>query len=147
MSLKREELAERFNATQNAIAKIQENEEVYLYATKDKYLAKVGHVHEIESIPELLKAQIVVNESRNQEFNSVAEQLGIKEDELPKATVPKLMGLKLSLWDKDLKTRLSELRAENRLNNLLKDEELLRRNLNEDDVFKLDMKELSSEEL
>lgn len=147
MSIKREQLAERYDKTLAEIEKIKSEEEVYLYATKDKYLPKVGYIHEVESITELLKAQAIVNKQKNQEFKDVAEQLGITDDEMPKNEVSRLMGLKTSYWDKDLKTRLEELRNKKRLDNLMKDADLLRRNLNEDDVFKLDMMELSDEDL
>lgn len=144
MSIKREELAKRYSDTIAAIEKIKNSEESFLYHTKDKYLPKVGHIHEVDSIEGLLKAQNIVNENKEQVYDKSAALLGITEKEMPKSE-KKLMGMKTSYWDKDIVTRLSELRTEIRLAKLQKDEQLLRGHLDKSDLFNLDMLELSDE--
>jgi hypothetical protein len=144
MSIKREELAKRYSDTVAAIEKIKNADESFLYHTKDKYLPKVGHIHEIDSIEGILKAQNKVNANKEQVYDSAAKDLGITEAEMPKNDT-KLMGMKTSYWDKDIKTRLNELRLEIRLAKLEKDEELLRGHLGKDEQFSLDMLELSDE--
>lgn len=144
--IKREELAKRLVETQAAIEKLESSQEVFLYATKDKYLPKVGHIHEIDSFEGLLKAQNIVNASKEQVYTEAAAQLGLSESEMPRQE-NLLMGMKTSYWDRDLKTRLDELRFEIRLKNLKNDAAILRRNLGADDKFQIEMLELSGEAL
>jgi DNA-binding XRE family transcriptional regulator len=145
--MERAELAKRYEATKKAIAEIENSNEVYLYATKDKYLPQVGYVHEIETISDLLNAQNIINSQKQNDFKDAAEMLGLKESEMPKIAESMILGLKASYWDKDLKTRLDELRQENRLMDLEKDLALLHRHLSDEDQFKIDMSKLSSQDL
>jgi hypothetical protein len=143
--MERAQLAQKYKSTVEAIEAIENNGEVFLYATKDKYLPKVGHIHEIDTIEGLLKAQNIVMESKDKKYDEAAKALGIEEKEMPKSKDSFLLGIKTSLWEKDIKTRLEELRLEIRLAKLQKDAELLRKNLNDEDNFKLDMLKLSDE--
>jgi len=145
--MEREKLAARYEATKKAIEEIENSNEVYLYATKDKYLQKVGYIHEIETINDLLKAQNIINESKDQEYEKAAEQLGLKENEIPKVKENLILGMKVSHWEKDIKTRLDELRVEKRLSDLEKDLGILHQHLSEDDQFKIDMSKLSSQDV
>jgi hypothetical protein len=145
--MERSQLAEKYKSTVAAIESIENSGDVFLYATKDKYLPKVGHIHEIDSIEGLLKAQNLVMEGKDKKYEAAAAALGLDEKEMPKQSDTLLLGIKTSLWEKDIKTRLAELRVEIKLAKLRKDAELLRRNLNDDDNFKLDMLELSDESL
>lgn len=144
--IKREELAKRLVDTKAAIEKLENSEEVFLYATREKYLPKIGHVHEIDSFEGLLKAQNVVNQSKEQVYTEAAAQLGLTEAEMP-VKESLLMGMKTSYWDKDLQTRRDELRFEIRLKNLKRDAEILKRNLGAEDKFQMEMMELSGETL
>jgi hypothetical protein len=144
--IKREELAKRLVDTKAAIEKLENSEEVFLYATKEKYLPKIGHVHEIDSFEGLLKAQNIVNQSKEQVYTEAAAQLGLTEAEMP-VKENLLMGMKTSYWDKDLQTRRDEIRFEIRLKNLKRDAEILKRNLGAEDKFQMEMLELSGETL
>jgi len=144
MSIKREELAKRYSDTVTAIEELKASEDVFLYATKDKYLPKVGHIHEVDNIEGLLKAQNIVNENKEQVYVAAAKMLGITEAEMPKSD-SKLLGMKTMYWDRDIQTRLAELRKKTRLKKLKNDEEILRGHLGKEEQFDLDMLELSDE--
>lgn len=144
--MQRDQVATRYTATKNAIEAIENSNDAYAYLTKDKYLQKVGYIHEIETIEDLLQAQTIVNENKNQKFEKAIEQLGLTEKEVSKKTEPLLMGMKNSHWEKDIKTRLTELRTELRLKALKNDLVILERHLNDDDFFAIDSANLSDEE-
>lgn len=147
MSVKREELLKRYNSTKETLDILKEKDDLFLYATKDKYLPQVGYVCEIESINDLLKAQSLINDKKDSDLSDAIKSLGLNENEIPKNEDVKLLGLNIAYWDKDLKTRLEELRIELRIKALKKDLTILKKHLSENDNFDLDMSELSNEQV
>ena len=57
--------------------------------------------------------------------------------------VATFLGFKKEIWDKDIETRLNELRQQTKLEKLKVARKLLKKNLSEDDKFKLDMSKIT----
>ena len=137
--MKRSEVKSKLLLVNDAIAKIENNDDVILYITKEKHLNGVGYIHELETIQDIIQAhtklsKLSINAS---EFIDSAKALGLSEDEF---TVPdtKILGFNQTHWFKDLNTRLEELKVSTKLNKLKAAKKVLEKNLSSDDQFELD---------
>ena len=138
---KRKQIKAQFVKTIAEIEKLQ-NSDKPNYVTYTKYLPKVGYIHEIATMADIIKAQKIVNKEKV-DNTDIAASLGIQADELPTSDV-KLMGYKLDVWDADIQKRIQELRVEIRLEKLQADADKLEQFLSEDDRFDMAMDKLST---
>lgn len=138
---KKAQLLKKYNETNKAI-KTLENREEATYHTINKYLPQIGHIHELTTLQQVVKAKKYINSESGSNADVIAE-LGIDADELPVEDV-KLMGFPISKWNADINTKVEELRIEIKLEKLYNDASILERNLSEDDKFNLEMSELST---
>jgi hypothetical protein len=135
----RSKLKAKLAKVKKTIAKIEGNDDVILYITKDKFLDGVGYINEIEDIQGLLDAKRTINKLNIVEYKDEIESLGLKLSELPGKIDTKILGYTAEHWDTDIKTRLGELRIATNLSNLKQAEELLTKHLSSDDKFDMDM--------
>jgi len=139
----RAELSMRYNSTRAKIKAIEDSSESFLYATHSKYIPKLGYVGEL-SMQGVVQAAKFLNDLNASSFETEMEEFGIKQEELGLAASDKYLGINISIWKNDLKTRINELRQSAKLNALKSDAEILYRNLDKDNLFELDMMKLSS---
>jgi len=145
--MERAVVKDRYNKTLSAIQKIEESSEEFLYSTAQKHLPKVGFISDIETVEGVVRAHARIKKQLSTDLDqSSIELLGVKSEELPEGS-NLYLGVKLTTWEKDLKTRIAEIRQETRLSNLKNDLVVLKRNLSDDDLFDLEMEGLSNEEV
>jgi len=135
---------QRYTVTQNELDKLNEEELSFLYVTHNKYIPKIGYIHELD-FKQLLEAKQFLNNTNVKHFSKEMEELGITDTEFEQKNTDKFLGVKISIWIKDIKTRIQELRYEIRYNNLLSDLQILHRNLEQEDIKAIDLEKLSSE--
>ncbi len=138
--IERTEILNRFQTIEAEIEKI-EKAEPSVYATSHKYVDKIGHIHELKSIKDVVKAKKFIN-GEFEDFEAEQKELGISAKELEN-NVATFLGFKKEIWDKDIETRLNELRQQTKLEKLKVARKLLKKNLSEDDKFKLDMSKIT----
>lgn len=135
--MKRSEVKQKLALVKKAIKSIESSDEVVLYITRDKYLSGAGYISEIETISGLVRAHNEITKLNTNDCTASIAALGLSEDEIPESDV-KILGFKPEHWFKDIETRLSELRKESKLKQLLKAEKSLNKHLSDDDKFELD---------
>jgi hypothetical protein len=134
---KRDQVLKQFQTVEAEIEKMGKFPKT-IYATASKYIPKVGSVNELETVKDLLKAQKVINEQKD-DFAEAAKTLGVEAEE-EEIT---FMGFPLWIWDNDLKLRLEELKREQLLAKYEKAKKVLKKNLSADDKFDLAMSSIS----
>jgi hypothetical protein len=114
-------------------------EDVPCYKTKDKYLPNVGYIHDIDNIPDLVKAHAKVLRLSQSDFQKSVNSLNLtaEETELIPSTV-KIMGFSPTVWFNDINTKLWELRKAAQFVKLQNARFALDKHLSEDDKFELD---------
>ncbi len=135
--MKRSEVKNQLASVREAIEKIEKNDDVIMYITKDKHLPNIGYINEIETIDDLVKAHHKVKKSHTNDFSESIKALGIAENEMPKNDT-KILGFKPEHWYTDIETRLKELRTEIKLGKLKTAEAALSKHLSDDDKFDMD---------
>lgn len=143
--LTREQLVTRYGQIKKQINRL-ENAEDTAYATVNKYVPGIGVIKEINSQKDLIKALKFFKEQENEnldEEQELAEELGIKLKKSKKEVVM-FMGFKISTWISDVKKRAAELTNEQAILDLQNALEVIKRNFNADDLFKLEMSGISS---
>lgn len=135
--MERSELKVKLTAIREAISKIESNDDVVLYITRNKHLTGVGYIYEIGTIGEIIKAHHAVKKLSTNDYTESAVALGLSENEIP-GNDTKILGFKPSHWFTDITTRLNELRTETRLASLINAETTLSKHLSNDDKFAMD---------
>ncbi len=135
--MKRTEVRSKLTLVKDAISKIEKNDDVVLYITKDKHLPGIGYINEIETIGDLIKAHHEITKLSSNDFSESAKALGLSESEIPESET-NILGFKPAHWFTDINTRLKELRAETKLGKLQNAEQSLTTHLSDDDKFDLD---------
>jgi Cu/Ag efflux pump CusA len=138
------ELNARYNSTKAELNKISNTDEQFLYATLTKYIPKIGYIHQL-SFEQLLEAKKFLNDLNAGSNTKEMEELGITAAEVKEAVTDKFQGVRLAVWEADLKTRIIELRLQNRISNLTHDLGILARNLDKDAIRSNDLAGLSKE--
>lgn len=144
--MKNSEIKSRYEATMSAIDGIKKDETPYMYATQQKYIPNIGYIHQLD-IPGLLKATSFLNKLSENQFSAECEELGLNPTEIPLTETDSFLNFKISAWKQDIKTRLSELRAESRMQNLVNDASILHRHLDETSIKEMDLAKLSNEKV
>jgi len=143
--LTREQLVTRYGQIKKQINRL-ENAEETSYATVNKYVPGIGVIKEINSQKELIKALKFFKEQETEnldEEQELAEELGIKLKKAKKEPV-QFMGFRISTWISDVKKRAAELNKEQSIEELQNALDVIKRNFNADDLFKLEMSGISS---
>ena len=134
----------RYEATQNELNKLNEEELGFVYATQTKYIPKIGYIHEM-TFKQILEAKNFLNTHNSNPFDAEMKELGITDKEIESKNTDKFLGVKMTIWENDLKTRIEELRYEKRYANLVSDLAILHRNLEQEDLKAIDLASLSDE--
>lgn len=143
--LTREQLVTRYGQIKKQINRL-ENAEDTAYATVNKYVPGIGVIKDINTQKELIKALkfFKAQEAENlDEDEELAEELGIKLKKAKKEQVL-YMGFKINTWISDVKKRATELTNEQSILELQNALEVIKRNFNTEDLFKLEMSGISS---
>jgi len=144
--MKQNGIKARFEKTEAELLKINEADDQFLYVTKDKYIPKRGYIHEM-TIKELLKTKKDFNKRSSNTFEKEMEELGVKNTEIDSTDIEKFLGVKITNWDSDMKTRIAQIRLEEKVANLKNDLVILQRNLDEKSLQSIDLAQLSNVEL
>lgn len=137
--MKRSEVKDKLVLVNEAIAKIEKNDDVVLYITKDKHLPGVGYVCEIDTIADVINAHTKISKlgTDGSDYLASARTLGLSETEFPMPET-KIQGFAQTHWFKDLNTRLAELQTSIKLEKLIAAKKVLNKHLSDDDKFDLD---------
>lgn len=140
---KRAQLLSKFNSINIEIKKLTDVEEP-VYFTLNKYLPKIGYIHEIETLTQIVKAKKYIDKETSSNSAIIAE-LGLKTEEIETEDV-KLMGFSIDKWNADIQTKIVDIRRITRLEKLQKDLSIVSKYLSDDDKFNLAMDELDTVE-
>lgn len=121
--------------------------ELFIYATKDKYLDGHGFVNELPSMEAIIECQRDILTFEKEcltpavdENAEAMEMLGLAQEDLSQPTGPAiLMGFPVKYWNEDLRTRINELKSDTLFRKLTKAKSLLEANLSDEDKFTRDM--------
>ena len=135
--MERKDVTSKLTQIKAAIAKIESNDDVVLYITKNKHLETVGYIHEIDTIADLIKAHHTIKKRSTNDYTESAVALGLAPEEIPESET-KILGFKPAHWFTDINTRLAVLRTEKRYNALKAAEAALTKHMTNDDKFAMD---------
>jgi len=136
----------RYIATKEALRQIDEECTQFLYATQTKYIPKIGYVHQL-TMDQILAAKRFLDSLSNSSYKKEMEELEINQSEVEHQLTDKFLGVKVQVWESDLRTRIEEIRLETRIANLNRDLGILHRNLDDSSVRSIDLAQLSCEEV
>jgi len=145
--MKREELVENLEKVNIKLAKIEADEEVFLYATKEKYVAGLGSIEDVSTLKELVEFKSILDKEFKTDVSDTIKGLELTPQELlevDKGGSKKFMGIKELHWSKDVETKLSELRLDTLCQKLNDAKRKLENHLSDDDKFNMDTKDLDS---
>lgn len=141
--MKQAEIKDRFLKTENELKNARNDEKLFLYATQTKYVKKLGYIGEM-SFNDLLKAKKFLNNLNSNNFSKEMEELGITSDDINQKSTDKYLGVKVSVWEQDIKTRIEELRYNSRIASLENDYILLKKYLDHESIQEIDLANLSN---
>lgn len=136
--MKKSELSAKLKAIKTKISEI-ENADEPVYKTANKFLPNIGHISEIETLKDCVKALSKINKQFDVDSTS-ASVLGINVETL---SSNKYFGFSQKDWQSDIQTRVAVLKNEELLNKLKNAEEVLKKHRSEEDVFNEDMESIS----
>lgn len=138
-TIKREEVKKKFTAVEKELDRLRKLPKP-LYATASKYIPKVGYVHELETVKQILKAQKTVDAER-EDYDASAKKLEIDSDDIEEENVT-FMGFAFDVWDTDIKNRLEEIKTQATITDLERARKVLKKNLSSEDKFDLEMESI-----
>jgi thiaminase len=122
----------------------ENNKKKFQYITGDRYLTGWGIISEMTDKKELVEVYSFLKDQLKT-TDEAAEELGISPEELEdEEETPTLCGYKIKDWMQDVKTRIEELRLEEKTEKLQKAKGLLENNLSEEERFDLQMSMVES---
>jgi len=136
--MKRDEVRAKLKDVDSEIKKIKATPEVE-YVTGGVYVPGVGHMRELVSLQELVKAHAIIIKTKI-DLEQSAKELDIELED----SEFEFQNVKISDWEKDIKNRRDEVILENRLSQLEKASAILTKNLSEDDLFEIEMDGISN---
>jgi gas vesicle protein len=134
--MNRAELSSKLKSIRLAIDAI-ENQPKPEYKTTNKYVEKIGFIHELKTLTEVAKTYKFVKNNIG-DLEDVAKELGITIE-----STNKFMGHSLTVWKDDSLTRIKELNDQARLQKLKEAEEVLKKHRTDDDIFYEDVDSIS----
>jgi len=137
--MERKELSAKLKAINAKIEEIESAEEV-VYATANKFIPSVGHVHQIQTKRDCAKALTIVNKQFSTE-NEAAKELGLTDADIQSET--NYLGFKKEVWVSDLQKRVNELTQAETLAKLENAKKTLMKHRTADDIFSEDMDSIS----
>ena len=140
--MKRTEVSAKLKEVTKAIEKIESQEDIALYYTTGKFLPKVGHIHEVDSVADLVIAHDKVIQQSKPQYGDAMAALGVTEAEMGNVET-KILGYSPKYWIKDIETRLIELRTEIKYKKLKEAKAVLEKYITTDDKFNIDMEILN----
>lgn len=125
---------------------------LFIYATRDKYLPGHGYVNELPTITSVIECQkeiqrqeIAQSSFTDSESVKAMKELGIEDDTVEaKAKPVRILGFPVKYWNDDLKVRISEIRSDKAIIDLENAKTFLTSNMSEDDKNEEFNKQLSS---
>ena len=144
MELNREKVLENYNQVEEMIKELQQKlKKDFKYNTGDRYLTGFAIIRQVTDMKELVEIMSYLKKQITTDA-SAAEELGIDPAELEdEDEKPTICGYLVDEWIEDVKTRKEELDVINKIDKLMRAKELLKKNLSEDDLFKLEMSAVS----
>ncbi len=144
MELNREKVLENYNQVEEMIKELQQKlKKDFKYNTGDRYLTGFAIIRQVTDMKELVEIMSYLKKQITTDA-SAAEELGIDPTELEdEDEKPTICGYLVDEWIEDVKTRKEELDVINKIDKLMRAKELLKKNLSEDDLFKLEMSAVS----
>lgn len=144
MELNREKVLENYNQVEEMIKELQQKlKKDFKYNTGDRYLTGFAIIKQVTDMKELVEIMSYLKKQITTDA-SAAEELGIDPSELEdEDEKPTICGYLVDEWIEDVKTRKEELDVINKIDKLMRAKELLKKNLSEDDLFKLEMSAVS----
>ena len=133
----RETLMARLNAVKEEIKSLKTKTFTY---NVNRIWPGVGKINEIDSPESLVRAWINIHKGADEIHNAMSElQINPKEFGMDNFEDGKVRGYTIAEWEADLRTKRDELKDSIRLDNLYDAEELLEKNMSDDDKFNADM--------
>lgn len=145
--MKREDLVKNLDIINSKINQIESAEEVFLYVTKEKYVAGVGSIEDVSTLKDLVEFKCVIDTEFKSDISDTLKSLNLTPDELVEINnggEKKYMGIKEVHWIKDIDTKLEELRYNSLYRKLIESKDKLEKHLSEDDKFKMDTEDIES---
>ena len=136
--MKKEELSLKLKAVRNKIKELKAIE-APVYATQNKFIPSIGYIFDIETLRDCAKALSIVKKYFSSEVEEASE-LGISEKDL--AADSNYLGHKLSVWQKDIQNRVTEIKNDDMLEKLEVAEKTLMKHRTGDDIFNEDMENI-----
>lgn len=145
MELNREKVLQNYSQVEEAAKSLAKSiKKDFKYKTGDRYLTGFAVICEVEDRKELVEIYSYLKKQMKDDTEAATE-LGIDPEDLvdEDEEVPTICGYPVEDWLEDVKTRKAQLDAIDRLANLEKAKNILKRNLSDDDLFNLEMSEVA----
>jgi len=134
--MKRELVLKKLRAVQSEIAEIKKID--FKTSCGGVFVPGVGMLCEANTLQGLIKFHAAISHAKAALEKSAKElQIELTDEEF------EYNGVQFSTWMKDIKTIKEEIIANERLGKLVEAEKVLQKHLSDDDIFTIDMEEIS----
>lgn len=139
--MKKEDVAKNLQLAKTQLNKlmVEREDNPALYHTKNKFLPKNGHVHEMETIEDVVKAHTyLLEQTKESSFTKSMERLKVNDSEISEKRTPKVLGYKVSVWERDMETRINEIRMDKKIQQLEKAISVLSKHIDAKAAFEME---------
>jgi hypothetical protein len=134
--MKREQVLTKLRAVQSEIAEIKKND--FKTTCECVFIHGIGMLCEANTLQGLIKFHAAISHAKATLEKSAKElQIELADEEF------EYNGVQFSTWMKDIKTIKESIVADERLKKLIEAEKALQKHLSDDDIFTIDMEEIS----